>query len=170
MPRLTLPLIVRRPGVPWPTLIETLRVAGISTRRMGAALALSHNTIEGWRRGARPNFEDGKAFLALAWKNRDLLPPELALHCEPPEFELPARFLGAPSPERKAQPKKRTEAGGPLHVRHARAEAQEGPLAARSGVGEVPPATSEIDALMRAWATERVGLSEDAQANLEQPE
>ena len=170
MPRLSLPLIVRRPEVPWPAPIETLRVAGIRTRRMGAAVALSHTTIWRWRRGTRPDFEGGKALLALAWKNRDLLPSDPALHCESRVFELPARFLDVPSQERKARPKLRTEAGGPLLVRHDRAEAQERPWAPRSDIGEASSATSEIDALMRAWALERAGLDEDARANLELPQ
>ncbi|MDP9123508.1 MAG: hypothetical protein M3N82_02735 [Pseudomonadota bacterium] len=92
MPRHTLPLIERCPEMPWPAIIEALRVAGISTRCIGSALALSHSTIATWKRGARPNYEDGAAFLVLAWRERDLLPPELAAHCEPRIVDLPPRF------------------------------------------------------------------------------
>ena len=101
MASLRLPLLQRRPEVPWPAIIEALRAGGISTRRIGAAIALPHSNVDGWKRGARPNYEDGLAFLALAWQNRDLLPPELAAHCEPRSVDLPPGFRGEPRTDRR---------------------------------------------------------------------
>jgi hypothetical protein len=141
MARPRLPFLPRRPEVPWPAIIEALRAGGISTRRIGDAIALSHSTIQGWKRGAKPNFEDGQALLALAWRERDLLPSELVMHCEPRNVDLPARFRGEPVDEPR-----RSVAGERRHVPTPHAE----PKPAVDLPVESPPWVA-LDSLALLW-------------------
>lgn len=143
MSRRALPTIERRPEVPWPAIIEALRVAGISTRRIGDAIALSHSTVNTWKRGAKPNFEDGAAFLALAWRERHMLPAELAAHGEPRNLDLPAYFRGGTPDERRRSVDRRRQQ---IDAAKPRAE-----ISAPVGlVGDASP-WSSLDSVTQLW-------------------
>ncbi len=61
----TLSLIHREPPIRWPNVIQAMQDAGFSLRQIGGALGVAHSTVQTWQRGSVPNYEDGKALLAL---------------------------------------------------------------------------------------------------------
>jgi len=63
----TVSLIHREPPIRWPDIICALQYdAGLSLRQIGNGIGVSHNTVDAWRsRGSCPNYEDGRALLAL---------------------------------------------------------------------------------------------------------
>lgn len=77
-----LALIHRDPPIRWPELITTMQDAGYSLRDIAGALAVPHTTVQRWQSGRDdngnlrpgiPNYEDGRALLALFERVRPTL-------------------------------------------------------------------------------------------------
>lgn len=49
----------------WASLINALVRLGISMKRIGLTVSVSHETVRGWRDGSIPNYEAGRKLLVM---------------------------------------------------------------------------------------------------------
>ena len=58
-------LLQRDPPVPFDQLLAAMADAGVSNWAVSKSLAVPLSTVQRWASGATPNYEDGRAILAL---------------------------------------------------------------------------------------------------------
>lgn len=63
--RVTTMLVYRKPEIRWPVLIAEMQDAGFSLRALADALDVPKTTLQSWKAGREPGYEDGRALLEL---------------------------------------------------------------------------------------------------------